>query len=36
LIKETSEVDKYIKTKILGEAYEFMLKTTSKNKDKRN
>ena len=35
LIKHPSEVDRYIKTLCLGDAYKLMLQTTGKNKEKR-
>ena len=35
LIKHPSEVDRYIKTLCMGDAYKLMLKTTAKNKEKR-
>jgi tubulin polyglutamylase TTLL7 len=35
LIKHPSEVDRYIKTLCMGDAYKLMIKTTSKSKEKR-
>lgn len=35
LIKQPSEIDRYVKCMCLGDAYEFMLHTKSKSKEKR-